>query len=141
MRVLPALLCYPHYSVRLLDPVMDQAMQARDELLRHSALVLDTESDALHGDDNANFVLNDIFWADHSIVRLLFHVARIEKKTHPNEVGPQLTYLAKAINTKLPDEKSPEDVHQHIRDCQRSRRHKHLPLATIYDAQVRSKVL
>ena len=56
-------------------------------------------------------------------------------------MGPDTLHIAKAFNVRLPDEKAPEDVHQHIRDLTRARRHKHVKMSTIYDKQTHCGVL
>ena len=50
-------------------------------------------------------------------------------------------HIAEGIHLKLPDEKSPEDVHQHVRDRTRGQRHKNSKLRSIYDAMITSGVL
>ena len=42
---------------------------------------------------------------------------------------------------RFPDEKAPEDVHQHVRDRGRGQRHKNISLRSVYDAQIHSGVL
>ena len=65
----------------------------------------------------------------------------LEREATLDVIGPQTLRFARALNQRLPDEKGPEDVHQHVRDVTRGRRHKHVKMATVYDAQIRSGVL
>lgn len=141
IRVMPALLSFPAVSVKLLHPEVDKALEARDEFLDCWRALRETEAEVLVGSSTARSLLGDIFWADHALIRLLFNIMQLESVTHPGRIGPQTLHLANAINAKLPDEKAPEDVHQHIRDCQRARRHKHIQVAVAYDAQIKSGVL
>lgn len=139
-RILPALFSYPQIVVRLLSPKLEDALVARASILSDWAVLRAAEADAALG-GGSSAVLKDIFWKDQTLVRLLFYTIQLEAVTHPECIGPQSGHLARAISMKLPDEKGPEDIHQHIRDCQRTRRHKHIKMATVYDAQIKSGVL
>ena len=55
--------------------------------------------------------------------------------------GPETTRIARRCSIKFPDEKLGEDAHQHIRDAQRTRRHKFLTGPRVLFEQTHAKVL
>ena len=138
-RELPSLLQWPNPLVLLLDPDEEAALEARTRILRSHDILLAAEAKRLANDSEASSVLSDIHWRSFPLPRLCFLV--VASESHLPHIGPQTLYLSRAICSKMPDEKGPEDVHQHIRDTQRGRRHKHIALSTVYDAQIRSSVL
>ena len=138
-RVLPSLLQYPHVSILLLDPDENAAREAKLRCVGDLHALLDAERDALAGDIDEEKVLQDIFWRNYAIVRLLLF--SIRREAHVDGIGPETRHIVRALCVKLPDEKAPEDIHQHVRDLQRTRRHKHVTLSAVFDAQIRSMVL
>ena len=72
------------------------------------------------------------------MVRLFLNVVDLEEAALN---GPHTTYIARAINVRWGDEKGCEDVHQRIRDIQRSRRHPGINMQRIYYGQIQSGVL
>ena len=58
-----------------------------------------------------------------------------------SEEAPRTTHLCVAANVRHTDDKGPEDIHQHIRDATRSRRHKHIPMSGVFECQRMSGVL
>ena len=138
-RLLPELLQYPHCSVKVLDPDAAIARAARDECLHHLQVILASEAKVLQGDLDEKLVLDDIYWKDNTTVRLFLNI--VDKEAGAADVGPGTLHVAKAINVKWPDEKGSEDVHQHVRDIQRHKRHKRIRAAAIYDAQIQSGVI
>ena len=138
-RLFPSFLSQPYSSVAMLSTNADFARSARLSALDDLRILLDCEKAALSDDVAEAAILSDIHWRQMPVVRLLLYTIR--RESHLDALGPESKHLLEAIHTHLYDEKGPEDVHQHIRDRQRIRRHKHVSLSTIEDAQIQSGVL
>ena len=139
IRVLPGLFMYPQMLALLLDPNVDDAKAARSLIVQELCALLDAEKAATAGDSSMRLVLRDVHWRSQDIARLaMFTVLR---ESMMESIGPETLYLARHIATKMPDGKAPEDIRQHVRDHQRSQRHRNVKAATVYNLQVRSGVL
>ena len=138
-RLLPAILDYPHVCVGVLDSSLEHRVRSKTSAAQHCWMLLGWEQDERRGVADIGMVLQTIVWTDNAVIRLFLHTVATESALP--DVGPQSAYIARAISTHLPDEKTPEDVHQHIRDRQRARRHKHIAVHSVYDAQIGSGVL
>ncbi len=102
-------------------------------------VLLKMEREAKKQPGGASIVLQDVVWKDNMAIRLLLHT--IARDSQLPDVSEEVAYLTRALLARLPDEKCPEDVHQHCRDRQRAKRHKMLRLSSIQDAQLGSGVL
>jgi hypothetical protein len=139
-RELPLLLQYPHFTMLLLDENKAATLESRDLMLAHYKLILEIDEKIAKGDHYEKQVVQSIFWWDYALMRLFFTVLQHEANDR-SSVGDQTLHIAAAINTSLPDESSPENMHQHVRDEQRTRRHKNIQVATIYETLIDSGVL
>ena len=138
-RVLPDVLQYPQISLFLLDTDLDEALEARDEILKDLQILLDIEEVVANGCPHALRVLRTIVWRHNKAIRLFLNV--VLKESHLDHIGPDSLYMARALNERLHDEKAPEDLHQHVRDSQRNRRHKNVQLSSIFASHLASGVL
>jgi len=138
-RIMPSTLEYPYVSVGCLAASAQRARTSRVQIINDGIVVVAADHDILHGKHPAlQYVVDDISWWDHDTVRLLFSIAEHERRS---DTAPQTTHVCRAFTSRLLDEKPPEDVHQHIRDKQRQRRHRNITFARIFDTQVHSGVL
>ena len=140
IRELPQLLQYPGVAASVLDEDPACAGQARVERRRDLAVLLEGEKKARLGDPVMVRILACITWKRHAIVRLFLECVEREADG-PITNESDSNCIAEAMVTRCSDEKGPEDVHQHIRDLTRARRHKHVTMAAIMDQQTRSGVL
>ena len=90
------------------------------------------------GDMTKQRAVRDIVWKDNQCVRLFLHCCASDL-AH-NTTSDSLR-VARAMHERLGDEKGPEDMHQHIRDVQRQRRHKFVCGRTIFAACLTSNIL
>jgi len=144
VRIMPAVLDYPHCAVALLAEREQERVEARERAVRDFWLLVDAEKQSLTSPRAWEFILQDIAWKDNMVIRLLLHAVCqewVNTEAGLFDVGPHTQHVARAMRVHLPDEKPPEDVHQHIRDRQRAKRHKVIPVASIFDAQLGSGVL
>ena len=139
MRELPQLLQHPQCSVTILDPDIGHGVSARNAFLDQARMFFAQEHLALTGDADIALVLHDVSWRANSVIRLLFNV--LDKEGPSENVSGDVRHIAEAIHVKIPDEKAPEDVHQHVRDKGRPQRHKNMKLRSVHDAMIHSGVL
>ena len=139
MRVLPGIMSYPHAAVGVLaiDPTI--ALDAEHTIVLHFGRVCKSEREvACNADPDMRMLLTDIHWLSYKTNRVLFNLASLERSSNR---FPRTRRFGKRLLECYPDEKSPEDVHQHIRDRQRNRPHKNLSMSAINDAMLHSDVL
>ena len=128
--VVPTTLQFPSLARDVLRDDMDEQNLVVELFAHHLEVLLDMERLAAAGtDDSVAMVLNMVWWRKDKLVRLFLHMAYLEKDL---EVHRLTVRVATSMVTRLPDEKLPEDIHQHIRDKQRVRRHKNLSMASAY---------
>ena len=139
LRVIPSQLDYPGLFVGLLASSHDDRIRVRTDIVRQFWVLIDSEHDSNQGVRGIDRVLLDIAWRLNMLIRLALHV--VVNECHLPDVGPNTAYLAKAISAKIPDEKPVEDIHQHVRDRTRARRHKTISVLAAFDAQLQSPVL
>ena len=139
IRVLPELFQHPACSVQALHPDPQVAKNAVREFSDHLRILLDAEHKFLAGIDlGLKNILADIVWKDNQTVRLFLHLCASDVESSSYDAS---TRMARAMHSKLGDEKAPEDIHQHVRDAQRCRRHKVLTGVAIHHTQLLSGVL
>ena len=139
MRYIPSTLDWPARAVTLLS-TGDSFPAAVQELLSQARAFYDYETLVSQGHAAVTMVFADVSWKENYMLRLLFHVSTDEENTGDGTFADTV-YVAEAMTYRATDEKMPEDCHQNIRDEQRGRRHRHIPLSTIYRAQRQSGVL
>ena len=139
LRLMPTHLSYPYCTAMLLASDEARALAARADCVRDFDILLDAEKRVSRGDSRFAGVLDEVCWRHNSVVRLLLHVLR--RDANFESLGEDARYLAKAIHMRIPDEKAVEDLHQHVRDRQRSRRHKNINMHSVFDAVITSGVL
>ena len=135
--VLPELEGYPFSSVAALAPDEHVRTAARQEMLKHQQVLLQVEKLAYFHN-----VLDEIYrgvvWRNYSICRLLLHTNELEE-AHPH--GASTDYILEAIHRALPDDKAPEDMHQHLRDMSRTQRHTNVQPTRLMRAALASGVV
>ena len=131
-RLLPSLLAPPYSSVGMLHPDQQIALRVRNVTLDELAVLVRSERLAMQGDWGVTSALSDIHWRTNNTVRLLLYTVR--REIHLPHLGPDTLHFLHSLHTHLYDEKAPEDIHQHIRDNQRTRRHTHTQ-STIHHPQ------
>ncbi len=136
---MPMVLDYPGISVKLLNSRPELRLRCRDSMLQHFHALMFAEARSNNGSPHWRSVLNAVVWRNNPVIRLLLYT--VANESGQGDVGAQSLYLSRSINGRFCDEKGVEDVHQHVRDLQRPKRHKHVPLASIYDSQIGSGVL
>ena len=137
-RVMGSILQYPNLSCLGLH--FEEAMRAasRHEALHHWQVILHFEGKALQGDEIATMLLGYVVWKDNDLLRMFFCLNEAANADPHDEA---VSRLLLKMHNKMHDEKCPEDIHQHVRDRQRCRRHKNISVASVYDAQIHSGTL
>ena len=140
MRQLPQLFQYPTSAASVLCDDLDDREVACETACAHCWALQHFEKLVVMGSTAAKYVLDDVTWAGNQLCRLFLHMV-VQESTLANALWEFTLYLARAMNVRVPDEKMPEDVHQHVRDTTRIRRHKNIPMHTVFAAQQDSGVL
>ena len=137
MRQMPILFQHPHASVRVLEA--DFEMMEVKSAARDLHVLLQVEDDVyVRGDADASAVLECITWKDQPMARLFLNKVDEERDL---DSAPQCVRIANAVNKRMQDEKGPGHIHQNICDVQRSKRHKAMPMLSIFAAQFGSGVV
>ena len=136
-RVMPSTLSYPFVTAMLLASDPSQSLAARANALQDLEVLLDAEKRAARGDARYSGVLEEVHWRHNSAIRLLLYVLR--RDAHLDSIGSDAHYLATAMHLRIPDEKAVEDVHQHVRDRQRSQRRKNIRMHSVFDVVITSE--
>ena len=128
---------YPGRFVLALDQQPGASLAAREEFLRDWKLVLLLES-RQHEHVVARSMRSALFWADWAVVRLCFSIVELELL---NNVEPHASNrILRAMFEIVPDSKTDEDIHQHIRGKTRQHRNRVVKGGTLYGACLDAEV-
>ena len=116
--VLPETHCYPWIIIQAVDPERVSRDAFRQRMLRDLEVLLWAE-DLSHRHPGLNRVLSDVWWRELEIARLPLFLNEMENGSCDGEAT---TRLCESLVAFMPDEKCAEDLHQHCRDEQRSKR-------------------
>ena len=131
---------YPHLCVTACDDRSPAA--SHTAILDHAGsarMLYKFEKLGLQG-DGVQDVLADLVFTENAPTRLFLNMCQHESQRPPGQATQSL-HVATAIIARLPDEKGAEDVHQFNRDAGRAKRHRAVPLSTLYNSQIVSGVL
>ena len=137
-RMLPRIFEYPYVAVGLLSGEAQRQQEVRAMVLKDFNTLLQVERVVASGsDDYMHQVVDGVKWRKQDSCRLLFNVLDLE---HRLGEGNQSTHLALGLLNSMADEKPMKDFHQYVRDESRGRRHKGVPLNTIYETCITAPV-
>ena len=123
--IMPEVFNYPRLSIRCVGGHED-TQYWRGHAALHIHILSWAERRALQGEDpDMDGILGDIHWRHNKYVCLFLHAANLEAS---RPTSPLTRKLATQLNLNMSDEQAGENIHQHIRDTQRCRWYKSVPL-------------
>ena len=134
-------LAYPGCSAAMLASDPDARLQAKRSMLRDFKALLCAER-LRYRHEIMNELVDAIYWAPTSIVRLVFHLNEAELRLPEAQrpVPSPTEALLRKLHCGWSDEKGAEDTHQHIRDEQRTKRNPHIAGERVFGAAIDANI-
>ena len=134
----------PFTFLLMLSDDLATALEARDKVLVEHVILVEAENRLSRWEqplDSVQPLLADLTWEEWTMIRLMFAVVKEEKRTHPDEIGPNTKLMLDTFFRKMPDGKGAEDLHQHGRDVSRQQQWKNVSMPGFFNAVIESGVL